>query len=90
MNYIKQLQKTVEEQKAEIAELRQGYQDLRVYLNLPKFSVDTYVNRNDVLLRIEESLSRANSIDALTPEEEVHQSYRIAHEYSGGDPIREY
>lgn len=60
MNYIKQLQNTVEEQKREIAALRQGYQDLRVYLSLPKFAVDTYVNKNDIFLRIEESLTRAN------------------------------
>ena len=77
MNYIKQLQQTVKEQKREIKELREGYQHLKVYLNLPKFSVDTSVNRNDVLLRIEESLSSANCAnddDVIEAERELAQA----------------
>ena len=77
MNYIKQLQKTVQEQKREIKELRDGFQEIKEYLHLPKFSIDTYVNRNDVLLRMEETLTRANCAnddDVIEAERELAQA----------------
>lgn len=82
MNYIKQLQNTVKEQKREITALRQGFQDLRIYLSLPKFAVDTYVNKNDIFLRIEESLTAANCANDLPEgnEEGEERMYRNSYD----------
>lgn len=60
MNYIKQLQKTVEEQKREIAALREMVTHIKVYLDSSKYSQDPYVNKSDIILRLNEGLSAAN------------------------------
>ena len=61
MNYIKQLQKQVQEQSDEIARLRAGITDLNVYVNSGKFfcgdALDGKVNVSDVSLRLREILN---------------------------------
>lgn len=56
MNYIKQLQETVQEQEQRIAELEQRIADLKRYVNLDKFhcegELQGYVNIKDILLRL--------------------------------------
>ena len=54
MNYIKQLQ-------AENEALREGYAYLRAYLLSDKYSQDTTVNRDDILLRIMEIVQDADA-----------------------------
>jgi len=63
MNYIKQLQKEAKERQAEIIELRNTFTDIKVYLDSSKYSADPYVNKSDIILRINEGLSRANNIE---------------------------
>ena len=58
MNYIKQLEKTVRLQRAEIETLHQNITALRVYVGSRKFfcgdSLDGYVSCNDVARRLTE------------------------------------
>ena len=55
MNYIKRLQ-------AENDALRQGYTDLQTYLLSDKFSRETWVDREDILLRIMETLQAVGDV----------------------------
>ena len=43
--------------------LIEGLNDIRRYLNLEKFSIDTSVNKQDILNRIEDIISNKNDID---------------------------
>ena len=54
MNYIKQLQEENKTLKQQIKAHEEGLMDIIRYLNLPKFSIDTSVNKQDILNRIEE------------------------------------
>lgn len=47
MNYIKAL-------KIENEALKEGIQEIRRYLNSSKFDTDNMVNKNDILLRLQE------------------------------------
>ena len=51
MNYIKKLE-------AQNEALRQGLQDIRSYLLTDKFSQETWVDKEDILLRIQETFTR--------------------------------
>ena len=61
MNYIKQLEKTVREQRAEIEALHRNITQVRVYVCSPKFfcgdKLDGYVNCNDIARRLTEAQS---------------------------------
>ena len=63
MNYILQLQKQIENQNQAILAFKNGIQDLRNYLNSPKFNcgdrLDGYVNIQDVFLRLDEIKNQA-------------------------------
>jgi hypothetical protein len=49
--------------KAENEVLEDGLKSLRSYLNSAKFGVDIMVNKNDVLLRIEEIQHSVQSVE---------------------------
>lgn len=48
------LHEQVKQLEAEKAILKEGLLELRRYLNLSKFSIDVNVNKNDILLRLNE------------------------------------
>jgi hypothetical protein len=58
MHYSEKMKQEAEELRSEIAMLREGYQDILIYLSLPKFREDPMVNKGDIELRIQEILSR--------------------------------
>jgi len=59
MNYIKKLENENIEKTAYISGLTEGVNDLRLYLSLPKFSDDIMVNKNDILMRLNDALNLA-------------------------------
>lgn len=59
MNYIKKLENENIEKTAYISGLTEGINDLRLYLSLPKFSDDIMVNKNDILMRLNDALNLA-------------------------------
>lgn len=60
MNYIKKLEKEVRELKAYISGINDGVDDIRRYLNLPKFYEDTTVQRADIFNRLQDMIDLAN------------------------------
>lgn len=64
MNYIKSLQKNLEEAKKEIEVLRSGISDLKAYMNHPKFQgfENHFVNPDDVISRLNETINNADSV----------------------------
>ena len=56
MHYSEKLKMELEEEKKKVKALKDGYQDIRAYLNLPKYGMDVMVNKNDILSRINEIL----------------------------------
>jgi hypothetical protein len=54
MNYIKQLQNDKKVMQAQITAFEDGLAELRRYLELPKFHVDTTVQVKDIFLRLDE------------------------------------
>ena len=65
MNYIKQLQADKQILLDENKALIEGYNELRQYLNLDKFGKDIMVNKNDILLRINEIVNQPEIINSL-------------------------
>jgi len=55
MNYIVKLQKENEM-------LKQAIQEIRIYLNSNKFDQDIMVNKNDILLRLNEAQHEINEV----------------------------
>lgn len=49
MNYIKQLEEDKRELQEKVDELEAKIHEIVVYLALPKFSQDIYVNKYDIL-----------------------------------------
>ena len=64
MNYIQKLQDTVEKQAVEIRALRAVLQNIREYLDSPKFQgvENNFVNPADIRLRISEGLRHVSEI----------------------------
>ena len=60
MNYIKRLEQENRALTAELEGLREGIRDLRIYLDLPKFSSDSRVERGDIYLRLEDAENLAS------------------------------
>lgn len=60
MNYINRLQSELAQETARVEALELGMQDLRAYLQSPKFWEDHSVNVTDVLLRLDEIWFAAN------------------------------
>lgn len=54
-NYIQTLQDRNRRLESELASIKQGLTDLRVYLSSSKFQVDTTVQVSDIFLRLEEA-----------------------------------
>lgn len=63
MNHINKLQIENASLKAKIAALENGFNEIRSYLNLPKLSQDIMVNKNDIILRIDENVSYAERVE---------------------------
>jgi hypothetical protein len=57
MNYIKQLKLERDATMAQLEGLKEGITDLLIYLDSDKFRQDESVNRNDVIMRIQEAYS---------------------------------
>ena len=61
MNYIKKLEQDIAHLKGTVEGLREGIQDLRIYLDLPKFSNGrTQVECRDIYLRLEDAENLAS------------------------------
>lgn len=62
--YVQTLDRERRQAQAELAALEDGLTDLRRYLHSTKFAApgDGYVNRDDVLLRLDEA--RSHALDA--------------------------
>lgn len=59
MHYSEKMAKELEAEKNKVKHLKEGFQDIRDYLNSPKFSGSfdsIMVNKNDILLRMQEIL----------------------------------
>lgn len=63
-NWITNLKEESARKDREIAQLRQGLNDILGYLNLPKFHEDTTVQISDIILRIQEIKMNSNGEEA--------------------------
>ena len=62
MNYIKKLEMENKELKAEIERMREGMQEIRIYIASPKFTsapLEDYVNTGDIEMRLSEVLNNS-------------------------------
>ena len=57
MNYIHHLQSEVRCLKDQVAALEEGIKHLRDYAFLPKFNVNEYIHKQDVINRCQDALS---------------------------------
>ena len=62
MNYIHKLRNENRVLQTELTMLKVGINDLRSYLNSSKFHVDTTVQKDDVLFRIQEFINNADNM----------------------------
>ena len=62
MNYIKRLERELQEARTELCGLRLGIMDLQTYLLSSKFHGDTRVQVKDVLLRIQDAERLSNEL----------------------------
>jgi len=60
-----QVKRLQEEKKV----LLEGFNNIRRYLALEKFNIDTSVNKNDILLRIEETIAEQREVENLIKKE---------------------
>jgi len=52
--------------KNQVKVLSEGLEEIRAYLNSPKFYIDTNVNKNDILLRIQQTKLNFNDIPSIS------------------------
>ena len=73
MNYIKRLECELNEARTELTGLKCGLNDLQSYLHSEKFHVDTTVQVDDVLRRLQEAFNLSSNL--LFEQKEITASF---------------
>jgi hypothetical protein len=87
MNHIHKLNIEIARLKGELQAYEDGINDLRIYLNSSKFSVDTTVQCADVIMRLQEvrsySINKGDE-SALAKREEIESNISVSKAYKDG------